>query len=56
MKSLLPEIECPHGQIMKLEYLLSRRQFGKVLTPQKVHSASIPLAFGLFYANIGKLG
>ncbi len=40
---------------MKLAYYFTRRQFGKVLTPLKVHSARLPLAFGLFYAKIGKL-
>jgi len=40
---------------MKLAYYFTRRQFGKVLTPVKVHSARLPLAFGLFYGKIGKL-
>lgn len=40
---------------MKLAYHISRRQFGKVLTPLKVHNARMPHAFGLFYAKIGKL-
>lgn len=40
---------------MKLAYYFTRRQFGKVLTPLKVHSARLPLAFGLFYSKIGKL-
>jgi alkylhydroperoxidase family enzyme len=40
---------------MKLAYHFSRRQFGKVLTPLKVHSARLPLAFGLYYAKISKL-
>jgi alkylhydroperoxidase family enzyme len=51
---LLP-IEKPRGLIMKLAYFFTRRQFGKVLTPLKVHSARLPAAFGLFYAKIGKL-
>jgi len=41
--------------MMKLAYYFTRRQFGKVLTPVKVHSARLPAAFGLFYAKIGKL-
>ena len=41
--------------MMKLAYHFTRRQFGKVLTPLKVHSARLPSAFGLFYAKIGKL-
>jgi alkylhydroperoxidase family enzyme len=40
---------------MKLVYAITRRQFGKVLTPLKVFSARLPLAYGLFYARIGKL-
>lgn len=40
---------------MKLAYYFTRRQFGKVLTPLKVHSARLPAAFGLFYAKIARL-
>ena len=40
---------------MKLAYYFTHRQFGKVLTPLKVHSARLPTAFGLFYTKIGKL-
>ena len=40
---------------MKLAYFFSLRQFGKVLTPLKVHSARLPAAFGLFYGKIGQL-
>ena len=40
---------------MKLAYYFIRRQFGKVLTPLKVHSARLPPGFGLFYAKISKL-
>src|SRR5213592_3982771 len=53
--TFLPPIEKPEGLIMKLAYYFTRRQFGKVLTPLKVHSARLPLAFGLFYTKIGKL-
>jgi len=41
--------------MLKLAYYFTRKQFGKVLTPVKVHSARLPAAFGLFYAKIGKL-
>jgi alkylhydroperoxidase family enzyme len=41
--------------MMKLAYYFTRRQFGKVLTPLKVHSARLPAAFGLFYAKVAKL-
>jgi alkylhydroperoxidase family enzyme len=53
--TLLPPIEKPQGLVMKLAYYFTRRQFGKVLTPLKVHSARLPTAFGFFYAKIGKL-
>ena len=55
MNPFLPPIEKPRGLIMKLAYYFTRRQFGTVLTPLKVHSARLPPAFGLFYAKIGKL-
>ena len=40
---------------MKLAYFFTRRQFGKVLTPGKVHSARMPAAFGMFYGKVSKL-
>jgi alkylhydroperoxidase family enzyme len=55
MDTLLPPIEKPQGLMMKLVYAMTRRQFGKVVTPLKVHSARLPLAFGLWYAKISKL-
>jgi alkylhydroperoxidase family enzyme len=55
MNTFLPPIEKPHGLMMKLAYYFTRRQFGKVLTPLKVHSARLPAAFGLFYTKVGKL-
>lgn len=55
MDTFLPPIEKPKGLMMKLAYYFTRRQFGKVLTPLKVHSARLPSAFGLFYAKIGTL-
>jgi len=53
--TFLPPIEKPKGLMMKLVYAMSRREFGKVLTPLKVVSARMPLAFGLFAGKIGKL-
>ncbi len=38
-----------------MAYQFTRQQFGRVLTPVKVHSARLPAAFGMFYAKIGKL-
>jgi alkylhydroperoxidase family enzyme len=55
MNAFLSPIEKPRGLMMKLAYYFTRRQFGKVLTPVKVHSARLPSAFGLFYAKVGKL-
>jgi len=40
---------------MKLAYYLTRRQFGRVLTPLKVASARLPLAFGKFYSKVAVL-
>lgn len=55
MSTFLPAIEQPKGLTMKLAYYFTRKQFGKVLTPLKVHSARLPAAFGLFYGKVGKL-
>jgi hypothetical protein len=55
MDTFLAPIERPEGLNMKLAYFFTHRQFGKVLTPLKVHSARLPPAFGLFYSKIGKL-
>ena len=55
MDTFLSPIEKPHGLMMKLAFYFTRRQFGKVLTPLKVHSARLPAAFGLFYAKVSKL-
>src|SRR4030095_2128850 len=55
MHTFLPPVEKPQGLIMKLAYYFTRRQFSKVLTPLKVHSARLPPAFGLFYTKVGQL-
>ena len=55
MDAFLPPIERPNGLMLKLAYYFTRRQFGKVLAPLKVHSARLPSAFGLFYGRINKL-
>jgi alkylhydroperoxidase family enzyme len=41
--------------MMKFVYNMSRRQFGKVMTPLKVFAARMPLAFGMFSGKISKL-
>jgi len=51
----LPPIENPQGMMLKLVYAMSRRQFGKVMTPLKVFVARMPLAFGMFVGKISKL-
>src|SRR5580698_1453561 len=53
--TFLAPVEQPRGPIMKLVYVLTRRQFGKVLTPLKVFNARMALAFALFAQKIGKL-
>jgi alkylhydroperoxidase family enzyme len=55
MTTYLPPIEKPRGLIMKMVYFFSRRQFGKVMTPIKVHSARMPPAFGSFYGKLARL-
>jgi alkylhydroperoxidase family enzyme len=55
MDTFLQPIEKPKGLMMKLAYYFTHKQFGKVLTPLKVHSARLPLAFALFYTKVGKL-
>ena len=51
----LPPVEEPRGLMMKLVYALTRRQFGKVLTPVKVVYTRMPMAFGMFASKISKL-
>jgi alkylhydroperoxidase family enzyme len=51
----LPPIEKPKGLIMNLVYALSRRQFGKVLTPLRVYAARMPNAFGTFFGKVSTL-
>jgi alkylhydroperoxidase family enzyme len=55
METFLAPIEKPEGFTMKLAYFFTRKQFGKVLTPIKVHSARLPSAFGMFYSKISQL-
>ncbi|HEX6563547.1 MAG TPA: carboxymuconolactone decarboxylase family protein [Chthoniobacterales bacterium] len=51
----LPPIEKPKALIMNLVYAMSRRQFGKVLTPVKVYAARMPSAFGTFFGKVSTL-
>src|SRR5215831_17233922 len=54
--TFLPPVEKPRGLRMKLVYVMTRRQFGKVLTPLKVFCARLPVAFGQFYGKISAFG
>jgi alkylhydroperoxidase family enzyme len=53
--TFLPPVERPNGVLMKLVYAITRRRFGKVLTPLKVFSARMPVAFAQFYGKISAL-
>lgn len=55
METYLSPIEKPTGLGMKLAYYFTRKSFGKVLTPLKVFSARLPMAFGLWGAKIATL-
>jgi alkylhydroperoxidase family enzyme len=55
MSPYLPPIEKPKSLLVKLAYAMTRRQFGKVLTPVKVVYARMPASFGMFIGKIGKL-
>jgi hypothetical protein len=55
MGPFLSPVEKPKSLLVKLAYAMTRRQFGKVLTPVKVVYARMPLAFGTFIGKIGKL-
>lgn len=55
MDTFLPPIENPSQPMMKFAYAMTRRQFGKVITPLKVFCARLPLTFGMFYGKISKL-
>lgn len=51
----LTPIERPRSLMLRLVYWLSRRQYGKVVTPLKVVMPRMPLAFPRFYGKIGEL-
>jgi len=55
MDTFLAPIEHPKSLMMKLAYFFTRKKFGKVLTPLKVHSVRLPLSFGMFYNKIATL-
>jgi alkylhydroperoxidase family enzyme len=55
METFLSPIEKPRDPVMRMAYAMTRRQFGKVLTPVKVFCARLPVGFGVFYSKISKL-
>lgn len=55
MDTFLQPIEKPKGLMMKLVYFFAHKQFGKVATPLMVHTARLPIAFGMFYGKISQL-
>ena len=55
MGTFLPPIENPAALMVKLAYAMTKRQFGKVLTPVKVVYSRMPVAFGMFVSKIPKL-
>jgi alkylhydroperoxidase family enzyme len=55
MGPFLSPVEKPKSLLVKLAYAMTRRQFGKVLTPVKVVYARMPLAFGTFIGKIARL-
>jgi alkylhydroperoxidase family enzyme len=55
MATYLPPVERPKGLLLRLVYVLTRRQFGKVSTPIAVHSARMPRGFLAFYGKVSRL-
>ncbi len=55
MNTKLAPIEQPSGLMMKFVYWMSRRQFGKVMTPLKVIFARLPTSFGMYVQKLEKL-
>jgi alkylhydroperoxidase family enzyme len=51
----LPPVERPRGLLLKIVYLFSRRQFGKVPGPVSVFSARMPAGFLSFYGKVSRL-
>ncbi|HUI38997.1 MAG TPA: carboxymuconolactone decarboxylase family protein [Candidatus Nitrosotalea sp.] len=55
MDTYLAPIEKPKGLFMKQAYRMTKKRFGKVLTPLKVVYARLPAAFALFSSKISEL-
>lgn len=54
MTAYLAPVEKP-GLMMKMVYVLTRRQVGKVTEPISVFAARMPIAFGNFYGKVSRL-
>jgi alkylhydroperoxidase family enzyme len=54
-QTFLPTIEKPNGLMMKLVYYFTKKKFGKVMTPVKIVSARMPLAFGIWGSKMYQL-
>jgi alkylhydroperoxidase family enzyme len=54
-KPFLTPIDKPKSLMLRFIYRMSRRQFGKVMTPLRVFVARMPLAFGQFVGKVGQL-
>jgi alkylhydroperoxidase family enzyme len=53
--SYLPPIEKPRGLRLKLIYVFSRRQAGRVITPISTFAARMPFPFMSFYGKLNRL-
>ena len=51
----LSPIEAPKGLLWKFIYYMTRKRFGKVITPLKVMGVRMPVAFGAFSNKISQL-
>jgi alkylhydroperoxidase family enzyme len=51
----LAPVEKPKGLMLRFLYRMTRRRYGRVLTPLKVFVARMPLAFGQFVGKISQL-
>lgn len=55
MDTFLPPIDRPRSLILKIVYAMTRRRFGRVLTPLRVHLARMPVAFGMWVGKVSQL-
>jgi alkylhydroperoxidase family enzyme len=55
MDTLLSPIDKPSSFGLWLAFYFTKKKFGKVLMPMRVHSNRLPTAFGLFYNKLSVL-